>query len=78
LFPVVPQIFGEPGGGFRRVRHQWRGRVQAEHQQERETRHRPSAVRRGDFRERHSPAGARVAGQLRPAHSANLYAGRRG
>lgn len=76
-FTLAPQILGEPGGRVRRVRHQRRSGVQAEHQQERETRHRAPAIRRCHVRERHSPAGARVARQLRLAHRAHMHAGGR-
>lgn len=72
------QVFGEPGGRFRRVRYQRRSRVQAKYQQERETCDRAPAIRRGHVRERHSAAGARVARHLRHAHRAHMHAGRRG
>lgn len=72
-----PQVPGQSGGRVRRVRHQRRGGVQAECQQEREARDRAPAVRRGHVRERYRAAGARVARRLRPAHRAHLHAGRR-
>lgn len=74
---VDVQIFGEPGGRFRRVRHQRRSGVETEHQQERETSDRAPTIRRGHVRERHSTARARVARHLRHAHRAHLHAGRR-
>lgn len=77
-FVFCPQVPGQLSGRFRRVRHQRRGGVQTEHQQKCEASDRAPAIRRGNVRERHSAAGARVASRLRHAHRAHMHAGRRG